>query len=171
MTAAAIALNDGNELAMKHLRGAVFTALYGAVMAFVEETAAYLDGPGRAESKKLQKMQAYDYANLTRQLTVGTMQVANVLLTLRSVRKGEIPLSSAMFEIKRKSPLDSPEAGVDVRGNIGDQPQGLLALVLKFEELRLAAVNFVGSLETVQEPIDNPVHNALALIGKAFSKT
>ena len=40
----------------------LFASLFRDGMALVEETAAYLDGPGRQESKKLERSAALAYA-------------------------------------------------------------------------------------------------------------
>ena len=67
-------------------------------MGLVEETAAYLDGPGRAASKRLSRAAALAYAGESMRLTTRLMQVASWLLVQRAVRDGEIQLTEAASE-------------------------------------------------------------------------
>jgi regulator of CtrA degradation len=168
MTATAIHHDDAGRFAMKHLKNEDFNTLYRSVMAFVEETASYLDGRGRAEAKALPRGAAMDYAALTRELTNGIVRIANLMLSLRSVRDGEAALSATMFDIRTKGLRDSPEVPGSSGLDIGVQPQGLLDLILKFEELRLEIGDLTARLESVHEPVGNPVHNAMALINRTF---
>ena len=57
-----------------------FAGLFRDGMALVEETAAYLDGPGRQESKKLERSAALAYATESMRLTTRLMQLASWLL-------------------------------------------------------------------------------------------
>ena len=67
-------------------------------MALVEETAAYLDGPGRQESKKLARNGALAYATESMRLTTRLMQLASWLLLHRAVKEGEMSLAQANKE-------------------------------------------------------------------------
>ena len=79
-------------------------------MALVEETAAYLDGPGRQESKKLERSAALAYATESMRLTTRLMQLASWLLLHRAVKEGEMTLSQANKE-KSKVKLAAGEPG------------------------------------------------------------
>ena len=57
-----------------------FADLFRDGMALVEETATYLDGPGRAESKTLPRAGALAYATESMRLTTRLMQLASWLL-------------------------------------------------------------------------------------------
>jgi regulator of CtrA degradation len=59
-------------------------------MAMVEETAAYLDGPGREASKALPRRVALAYAGESMRLTTRLMQVASWLLVQRAILDGEM---------------------------------------------------------------------------------
>ena len=76
----------------------------------VEETAAYLDGPGRQESKKLERNAALAYATESMRLTTRLMQLASWLLLHRAVKEGEMTLSQANKE-KSKVKLAAGEPG------------------------------------------------------------
>ena len=77
-------------------------------MALVEETAAYLDGPGRQESKKLERTAALAYATESMRLTTRLMQLASWLLLHRAVNEGEMSLAQANKE-KAKVKLSAGE--------------------------------------------------------------
>src|SRR5215468_2818520 len=90
-----------------------FAALFREGMALVEETAAYLDGPGRKESKGLQRNAALAYATESMRLTTRLMQLASWLLLHRAVNDGEMSLAQANRERTRvKLPAEErPEDG------------------------------------------------------------
>src|SRR5678816_3257527 len=72
-----------------------FAGLFRDGMALVEETAAYLDGPGRQESKRLERAAALAYATESMRLTTRLMQLASWLLLHRAVKEGEMSLAQA----------------------------------------------------------------------------
>ncbi|MEA2988380.1 MAG: regulator of CtrA degradation, partial [Alphaproteobacteria bacterium] len=76
----------------------VFADLFRDGMALVEETASYLDGPGRQESKKLERSGALAYATESMRLTTRLMQLASWLLLHRAVKEGEMSLAQANKE-------------------------------------------------------------------------
>ena len=75
-----------------------FADLFRDGMALVEETATYLDGPGRQESKKLERAAALAYATESMRLTTRLMQLASWLLLHRAVKEGEMSLAQANKE-------------------------------------------------------------------------
>src|ERR1700682_1968540 len=87
----------------------VFADLFRDGMALVEETASYLDGPGRKESKKLERMAALAYATESMRLTTRLMQLASWLLLHRAVKEGEMSLAQANKE-KTKVKLSVPDS-------------------------------------------------------------
>ena len=76
----------------------VFATLFRDGMALVEETASYLDGTGRSESKKLERSAALVYATESMRLTTRLMQLASWLLLHRAVKEGEMTLAQAHKE-------------------------------------------------------------------------
>src|SRR5260221_1729291 len=72
-----------------------FSALFRDGMGLVEETAAYLDGPGRQESKKLERNAALAYATASMRLTTRLMQLASSLLLHRAVKGSEMSRAQA----------------------------------------------------------------------------
>ena len=75
-----------------------FSQLFRDGMKLVEETAAYLDGPGRHESKQLDRSTALGYATESMRLTTRLMQLASWLLLHRAVNEGEMSLAQANRE-------------------------------------------------------------------------
>src|SRR5262245_56987338 len=76
----------------------VFGNLFRDGMALVEETAAYLDGPGRKESRNLERGSSLAYATESMRLTTRLMQLASWLLLHRAVNEGEMSLAQASRE-------------------------------------------------------------------------
>src|ERR1700730_7363940 len=72
-----------------------FSALFRDGMKLVEETASYLDGAGRQESKKLDRSASLTYATESMRLTTRLMQLASWLLLHRAVNEGEMSLAHA----------------------------------------------------------------------------
>ena len=72
-----------------------FKLLFREGMALVEEAAAYLDGPGREDSKGLARAPALAYATESMRLTTRLMQMASWLLLQRAVNEGEMSQTQA----------------------------------------------------------------------------
>ena len=87
----------------------VFADLFRDGMALVEETATYLDGRGRQESKKLERAAALAYATESMRLTTRLMQLASWLLLHRAVKEGEMSLAQANKE-KTKVKLSAADS-------------------------------------------------------------
>ena len=68
----------------------LFDRTFQEGMEIVEETAAYLDGAGRHDSKGLARKQALAYASESMRLTTRLMQMASWLLVQRAVREGQM---------------------------------------------------------------------------------
>jgi regulator of CtrA degradation len=69
---------------------ALFEKTFDEGMALVEETARYLDGKGREESKDLPRKAALLYAGESMRVTTRLMQAASWLLVQRAVHDGEM---------------------------------------------------------------------------------
>lgn len=78
-----------------------FRTLFRDGMALVEETAAYLDGEGREESRLISRDATLCYASESMRLTTLLMQVASWLLVQRAVSEGELTPSQALQEKNR----------------------------------------------------------------------
>lgn len=84
----------------------MFMALFQGGMGLIEETANYLDGPGRLESKILSRAGTLAYATESMRLTTRLMQIASWLLLHRAVNEGEISKEQAKVD-KAKFKLDA----------------------------------------------------------------
>jgi regulator of CtrA degradation len=85
-----------------------FKSLFREGMNLVEETAAYLDGPGREEAKSLSRLPALAFATESMRLTTRLMQLASWLLLQRAVNEGELSQTEAATE-KRKVKLSEQQ--------------------------------------------------------------
>lgn len=103
----------------------LFDRTFDEGMTLVEETAAYLDGAGRQESKMLSRAGALAYAAESMKLTTRLMQVASWLLVQRAVKEGSMPAGDACEDRYRlrEGPLDEPLDGA------GEAPPPLIQLV------------------------------------------
>ncbi len=111
-------------------RSELFERTFQEGMALVEETAAYLDGVGRQESKHLDRKAALGYASESMRLTTRLMQVASWLLVQRAVREGEMDPTlacDARYRLASEATAGAPsEADARARGRL---PIGLTDLV------------------------------------------
>ncbi len=73
----------------------LFQRTFREGMDLVEETAAYLDGPGREEARSLSRSGALAYAGESMRLTTRLMQVASWLLVQRAVKENEMSATDA----------------------------------------------------------------------------
>ena len=146
-----------------------FSDLFRSGMALVEETATYLDGPGRQESKKLDRGAALAYATESMRLTTRLMQLASWLLLHRAVKEGEMSLAQASKE-KNKVKLSPPET--HDANNLALLPQSLRNLIERSVSLQnrvrtLDATIHNRDHETSLAPV-NPVERQLGIIKAAF---
>ena len=79
-----------------------FKELFSEGMQLVEDAAAYLDGPGRVDSKALTRTLAQVYSVESMRLTTRLMQLASWLLIRRAVADGEMSAGEALQD-QRKS--------------------------------------------------------------------
>jgi regulator of CtrA degradation len=146
----------------------VFATLFREGMALVEETASYLDGPGRLDSKRLERAGALVYATESMRLTTRLMQLASWLLLHRAVKEGEMTLAQASKE-KAKVRLASCEPG-DAK-SIALLPEKLQELIARSVKLQ-GEVRRLDATMHAAPPIavaaGNPVERQLGLLKAAF---
>ena len=138
-----------------------FNALFREGMGLVEETAAYLDGPGRQESRSLPRAAALAYATESMRLTTRLMQVASWLLLQRAVNEGELTPAQARSEKHRVRLAEqdvacSPEV-------FGQLPETLRAFSLKSLRLQERVAHLdraVAEAEVIAAP--SPRRDAVA---------
>ena len=155
--------------AVDFARSELFERTFKEGMALVEETAGYLDGPGRAASKRLSRAAALAYAGESMRLTTRLMQVASWLLVQRAVRDGEIATIEAGSEkyrlISREPQPNAAFAGSD------DLPETLKTLIIRgaaiYERVRRLDETMYG-----EAPADagNAVSDQMAKLAAAFGR-
>jgi len=74
---------------------ALFQRTFDEGMSLVEETARYLDGPGREEQRHLPRKTAMLYAGESMRVTTRLMQAASWLLVQRAVHEGDMKVEDA----------------------------------------------------------------------------
>jgi regulator of CtrA degradation len=148
----------------------VFTTLFRDGMALVEETATYLDGAGRQESKKLERSAALVYATESMRLTTRLMQLASWLLLHRAVKEGEMTLAQASKE-KSKVRLATCEPG-DAK-SIALLPERLQELIARSTKLQGEVRRLDATMHApaqLKVTIGNPVERQLGLLKAAFEQ-
>ncbi len=149
-----------------------FKSLFREGMNLVEEAAAYLDGPGRAEAKALPRMEALAYASESMRLTTRLMQLASWLLLQRAVNEGEMSQSQAASE-KHKVKLSNQEMAT-APDAFHRLPAKLRDLVAHSMRLQARIVHLDQLLyaraEAVLPPVaSSPVADQIARLRTAFA--
>jgi regulator of CtrA degradation len=132
-------------------RSELFDRTFQEGMDLVEETAGYLDGSGRQESKLLSRNAALAYAAESMRLTTRLMQVASWLLVQRAVREGDMPAESASEERYRLGAED-----VCRGATTEDLPAGLLLLLDRSERLYERVRHLDRRMYVDQSDIETP---------------
>jgi regulator of CtrA degradation len=148
---------------------AAFGALFREGMELVEETAAYLDGAGRAEAKALERSVSLTYATESMRLTTRLMQLASWLLLHRAVKEGEMTLSQANRE-KTKVKLSAADpAAPDLIEKLPEQLQDLITRSMALQaKVRRLDNSMHGPLPDQTAIIGNPLVPQLNMLKEAF---
>jgi regulator of CtrA degradation len=137
-------------------------------MSLVEETARYLDGRGRDESRDLPRKAAVLYAGESMRVTTRLMQAASWLLIQRAVHDGEMDAQDASSDRYR---LGSKEICFGGRGEEIDLlPQKLQDLLTRSDHLyrRIARLDDVLFGEGAP---NTGVQDNMNRLEQAFGKT
>ena len=145
-----------------------FRALFADGMQLVEESANYLDGPGRSEAKDLPRTASVLYASESMRLTTRLMQLASWLLLQRAVGDGEMTRAQVLEE-KRKVKLDQLASNIFGPG-WDEVPHEFRELVRRSMVLQKRISLLDGEIygEVAAEPIENPVNAQLDRLANAF---
>ncbi len=131
----------------------MFDRLFREGMGLVEEAAAYLDGPGRADSRKLNRDLALVYAAESMEVTTRLMQSASWLVVQRAVRENDMTAEEAGDEKYR---LSSP--GTQHPLDRVTMPDALCSLIDKSRALYERVWRLDATLYSdTPQPTDNPV--------------
>lgn len=146
-------------------RSELFERTFQEGMALVEETASYLDGDGRRESKLLSRSAALAYASESMKLTTRLMQVASWLLVQRAVREGDMTpaaAADARYRLADRQPQQEPTNS--------EVPIALIEYLVRAEKLydRALYLDRRMYLAGPDIPDANPVLSQLGMLEAAF---
>ena len=118
-----------------------FEKVFKEGMGLVEETANYLDGPGRQDARVLDRFGAVAYATESMRLTTRLMQLASWLLLQRATGAGEMTSEEArkekhrisLSDIGRGHPLNGSEQLPDALKDLVERSIKLHARVQKLD--------------------------------------
>jgi regulator of CtrA degradation len=147
-----------------------FKDMFREGMTLVEETATYLDGPGRRESQRLSRQAALTYATESMRLTTRLMQLASWLLLQRAVNEGDLSVELARQE-RTKVKLGGLSTAIG--GPTWDElPAQLRLMIGRSIRLQERVVQLDTALTRTEGPqaVDNPVQRVQSLIAGAFQR-
>jgi regulator of CtrA degradation len=145
-------------------RSELFDRTFREGMELVEDTASYLDGDGRRESKLLSRAAALAYAGESMKLTTRLMQIASWLLVQRAVREGDMTALAACETRYRlaERKVDEPTHP--------ELPIALVEYLVRAEKLydRVLHLDRRMYLDEPEEEAVNPVQSQLDRLAAAF---
>ncbi len=146
-------------------RSELFDRTFHEGMELVEDTAAYLDGDGRRESKLLSRATALAYAGESMKLTTRLMQIASWLLVQRAVREGDMTADAACEARYRLA--DRPPAA---EASHPELPIALVEYMVRTDKLydRVLHLDRRMYLDAPEEDAVNPVQSQLDRLTAAF---
>ena len=158
-----------NGLTQQSFSGsALFERTFDEGMSLVEETARYLDGKGREESRGLPRKTAILYAGESMRVTTRLMQAASWLLIQRAVQEGDMtPADAASDRYRlgaREICLGHRDEGVD------DMPLKLVELLERSESLYRRIARFDDILFRGAEREEVGVQGHFKMLHAAFGK-
>ncbi len=149
-----------------------FDGLYREGMALIEEVAAYLDGDGRTESRRLPREASFVYATESMRLTTRLMQLASWLLLQRAVNEGELTPENARSEKEKVRFSATPVE----RGGPGfeELPERLREFIAKGDRLFDRVQQFDklerGNMPEIPVSTANGIADQLSRLRAAFSR-
>ena len=146
-------------------RSELFDRTFREGIELVEDTAAYLDGDGRRESKLLSRATALAYAGESMKLTTRLMQIASWLLVQRAVREGDmtaLAACEARYRLTDRKPETEPTNS--------ELPIALVEYLIRAEKLydRVLHLDRRMYLDAPEEDAVNPVQSQLDRLTAAF---
>ena len=148
---------DWVEFGQSYVNSEAFRTLFREGMALVEETAGYLDGDGRDESRLVSRDATLSYAAESMRLTTLLMQIASWLLVQRAVAEGEMTPTQAVEEKHRVrlGVTEPPKAEAFTL-----LPMRLQQLILKTRRLHARILHLdtlIAEDRPTPRPVDSPV--------------
>jgi len=153
-------------------RSELFARTFREGMDLVEETAAYLDGPGRDDARRLGTDAALIYATQSMRLTTRLMQVASWLLTQKSLRDHEMSVSETRDPKYRLTEERETEGGLsfaEIAKHAHALPAILLDLMARSDALYQRILRLDRSLYTsIAMQRGNSVTDQMDRLNSAF---
>ncbi|MDB5420443.1 MAG: hypothetical protein JWR59_390 [Brevundimonas sp.] len=140
-------------------RSELFDRTFAEGMELVEDTASYLDGDGRRESKLLSRAAALAYAAESMRLTTRLMQIASWLLVQRAVREGDMEPEAACDSRYRLTPRP-----LEVEPGHAELPIALVEYVVRTEKLHDRVI-YLDRRMYLDVPTEEPVNPVLSQHG------
>lgn len=159
---------DWVDFGRTYVGSEAFRALFRDGMALVEETAAYLDGEGREESRLISRDATLCYASESMRLTTLLMQVASWLLVQRAVSEGELTPGQALQE---KNRVRLAAAEPPKPESFGLLPVRLQNLILRTRRLHSRILHLDGLISEDRPapvPRESPVAAQQGLLRSVF---
>jgi len=163
---AASPLKSRAERVRDYAGSEIFIRTFREGMDLVEETAAYLDGPGREESRNLSRSGALAYAGESMRLTTRLMQVASWLLVQRAVREGDMSAEQASADKYRLSDEDESQM---TRPDSREVPSRLQDLMARSRQIYERAQRMDEGLYAEAAPV-NPVGGQVDRLRQIFER-
>ncbi|WP_366108156.1 DUF1465 family protein [uncultured Brevundimonas sp.] len=150
---------------LKFTASELFQRLFREGIELVEETASYLDGDGRTESRLLTRSAALSYASESMKLTTRLMQVSSWLLVQRAVNEGTITAEVASNDRYRLAPRPQQAEPLP-----GDLPIALVEYILRAERIydRAYYLDQKMYVQVAEEPSANSVLSQMERLRAAF---
>ena len=159
---------DWVDFGKSYVHSEAFKALFRDGMTLVEETAAYLDGEGRDESRLISRDATLSYAAESMRLTTLLMQVASWLLVQRAVAEGELTPAEALLE-KHRVKLGATEPSKPQDFNL--LPLRLQQLIGRARRLHTRILHLDALMaedRPTRAPVESPVAAQQGLLRMAF---
>jgi regulator of CtrA degradation len=161
-----MSLEHRSAIVRDFARSTLFDRTFKDGMSLVDETADYLDGGGRQESRMLSRTAAATYARQSMHLTTRLMQVASWLLVQKAVRDGgmtAIDACQTRYRLNQK-----PGEPLTVPAN--DLPPRLVGLLDRSDRLyaRIAHLDGRMYLDQGSSEATNPVQAQFDRLHQAF---
>ena len=158
------------RLAEKYAYSDNFKKLFSEGMLLVEESASFLDGPGRQAVNKLDRATSVLYGTESMRLTTRLMQLASWLLLQRAANEGEMSVEQILEEKEKVKLENLPQANNEL--DQFDLPPKFNELVQSSIKLQNRILRLDSELYGNKSPEDNadinPVNDQIELLSTAF---
>ena len=141
-----------------------FQEVFEEGMRLVEETADYLDGPGRQAARQLSRDEAIVYATESMRLTTRLMQMASWLLLQRAAANGELSEQERRQEQENINLATLAEEPSEE--NIARLPEDLAALMGRAQRLYEQILRLDAIISARHLPVEQEAHPVSTLLAK-----